>query len=71
MTDENLELNGDRDIEELSPCPSCFDGSVWDRDGPTARACKTCMGYAVVKRNGGLCDDAVKKYGTRRNSDRP
>ena len=59
-------LNGERDLEELAPCPSCPDGNVWNSDGPTTAVCKTCMGYAVVKCDGSLCDEAVEKYGRRK-----
>ena len=44
--------------EELRPCPDCPDGSVWASQGPTSKICPTCKGYAVVKLNGGLCDEA-------------
>jgi hypothetical protein len=29
-------------------CPSCPDGYVWTREGPTGAACKTCGGKAYL-----------------------
>jgi hypothetical protein len=38
-----------REQESLKQaCPSCPDGSVWDRNGPTGETCPTCNGKAYV-----------------------
>jgi hypothetical protein len=29
-------------------CPSCPDGYVWTREGPTGKACPTCKGLAYI-----------------------
>ena len=48
------------DPDELMPCPSCPDGYVWTSNGPSAKACPTCKGYAVVNRNGSPCAAAIR-----------
>ena len=30
------------------PCPSCPDGYVWDRNGPTRKTCPVCKGHGYL-----------------------
>jgi len=46
MTDIDYRPRGER------PCPACPDGSVWDSNGPTAKICPICNGYATVNLDG-------------------
>ena len=42
---------------QYRPCPDCPDGQVWNNDGPTGRACKTCKGFATLNLDGSALEE--------------
>jgi len=48
-------------MSPFKPCPSCPDGNVWVSNGPTAKACPTCNGKAIVNLDGSPVSDAEEE----------